>query len=630
MFFSAIFVAIFSVSRALPRCPDVPEIQIPFESPNMTCSQPLEASIQYLTSDTPISGPCVMFHTHQRFDRFREWLNSIGGYVSPKVTFRKMNPACGGLFLKDNEYLLQGELLFDVPDEASFNYRMINRVFPWLLEFEFAGSIRFWQSLALAGLLRHKPEIVGPWQALLPDLSFHPMMWPESELRELKSTHAYVLIRAARDYISSGCESFEKKVMRLMDVNCRDVLEAHAIIVSRAFGLEKGSKTNEGKSAIPFGPDLLNHSPHSASWTSHVKYGSAKNPKKIDTIFMLLGFGIDKKRELFNNYGSHSFPRAMAMYGFTAPDTHDELVIHATTHARFSGKRFDVTNGFYNSCPAEISVVDVWSVENIEPFCPRSFDNEMEEFDEGGSFRLTNRDLIAFFPQDDFPCPNPVDSFAWRYAKKRLWQRQVRVSGHQLDLNLNTKDGTEPWIPYSNTVWMALCSLPAWPHPAMVDSLVEAASTCEPVRNENYLEEFPKSLMVKDLSRTALYDLCSWYEENVMGSLGLNLNSWIAYRNQRILRENMGREIEVIDISAPLNYESNQEFMELLELIVSNKKSVFSDNGGLVAETMVETEHRSTRRVYQLEEIYRYKMQTVYMVIRKCRQPLEHVLHAIE
>jgi hypothetical protein len=625
-----IFTYFFACGRSAAICPHVVELNVPQESLRMTCANPLQAAISFLGNDTPTSGPCVMFYIHQRFDRFREWLISIGGYVSHKISFKQISAAGAGIFLNPNEFLVRGEQLFVVPDIATFNERTVRRAFPWLVKFEFAGSVRFWQSVSLAALLRNKPEVVGPWQALLPDMSFHPSLWPASHLEDLRNTYSYSLIRTSKEYIEAGCRSFQSLLLDLLDLSCRDVLEAHAIIVSRGFGLEKNPNASpESSSAIPFGPDLLNHSPHSVSWTSHVKFGSVKNPTRIETLFMLLGYTLDSKtRELFNNYGSHAFPHAMAMYGFTSPDSHDELVIHATTNAVFDGKRFDITTETMNICPSTITIPDIADTINPQKVCPSTYVGRMYRFDHTGSFRLTNRDVVAFFPHDDFLCPNFVGSFVWDYAAKELAKRKVKIIGSQLNLFLNTADGTEPWIPYENSVWMALCSLPAISSKSLVDKVIQSASSCDHSRNHHYMEEFPRNRLVQDLSRRGLFDLCSWYEEDVLGTLDTNLRKWIAYRNLRILRTASESAILTEDIALALEFSTDPEFKSLLDkIIVEGKNCVFSDNGGIVDRTTAQGSEDSVRRIFRLEEVYRYKMQTVYLVIRKCRQPLEYLLH---
>ena len=616
-------------------CQHTPEIVIPLNSPRMTCADPLSASKSYLSGGGYNSGPCVTYHANQRFDRFREWLTSIGGYVSPKISFQrgyfvnqygKLMYGNGGIFLNDNEFLHRGETLFVVPDIATFNDRMILRAYPRFQKFSFGDTTRFWQSIGLAALLRHRPDLVGPWQALLPDMNELPLMWPAWKLKTLEGTQTGAIIKMGQAHINEGCHRFESTLLKYLAIECRDIHEAHAIIASRAFGLERSQNSHDSGSAIPFGPDLLNHSPHTVSWISQVVSTDENDrPAAIETVYFLLGFTMGDSRELFNNYGGHGFHHNYAMYGYTAPDSHDELVISASLHALFDGVRYEATQANIAHCAKRISVADIGAlIPGKTRKCPVGYEARINQFfDDGGAFRLTNRDVVGFSPQTQFKCKLPIGSLLWKYAMKQLNERHIRLNMHHMVLNLNVIDGIEPWLPYDQSVLMALCSVPADASTRQIDQLVSNASTCAPIRDQRNLEEYPKSHLVRELSRVGLYDLCSWYEVDMLGSLELNLASWIAYRNARIMRKSRFT-VRVVD---SLELESPVVFRMFIQSIVDGKQAVISDNNGPIdTESDRVVTHLSLQRIIELEEVYRYKMQTAFLVQRKCRKPLERVV----
>lgn len=605
------------------KCRHVDPIMVPIRSPAMCCADPLVAAIAYVVGSAPTRGPCVMYNANHRFDRFREWITLLGGYVSEKITFYRghfvdqngnSRIGFGGIFLNPNEHLYQGELLFVVPDEATFNDRMILRAYPWLSKFEYGNSFRFWLSMGLAALLRHNPHFVAPWQALLPDLSDHPLIRPNA-ISDLRGTQAGTLIYTTLSYINSGCRNFDT-YMAFLEISCKDIHEAHAIIASRAFGLEKISGAREMSSGIPFGLDLLNHSPHTISWTSQVRYGSASRPKKIETVFYLLGFTLSDSRELFNNYGGHALAHVLAMYGYTAPDTWDELVVHATPYAMLDGVRYEAIYGT-DKCKSSISIQDLVGSE----ICKKDIDNRRLPFDKSGSFRLTNKDVISFSPIKDFICRTQVDSLVWLHILKKLSDRLLRINYNQFVLALNGMDGSEPILVYNDAVVTALCAASFGDTKSIMD-FVESATTCDPDRDHYYLEEYPKSRLVKQLSREALYDLCSWYEFDLLGTLQDNLYKWIAYRNARIVQTNTVSRL--VESWIPKDFTTHEDFTNFLAHIVDNKLTVFFDKNGTIDKTYRKAVERlSNSRIEQLEEVYRYKMQAAYMVMRKCRQPLE-------
>ena len=604
-------------------CRHVDAIMVPLKSPDMCCADPLVAAIAYVVGSAPSRGPCVMYNANHRFDRFREWLTLLGGHVSEKISFHRghfvdqhgrAQTGYGGIFLNPNEHLRQGEMLFVVPDEATLNDRMILRAYPWFTRFEYGSSNRLWLSLGLAALLKHNPEYVAPWQALLPDLSDHPLIRPKGP-SDLWGTQAGLLVHTTHSYINSGCRNFQHTYMAFLEISCKDVHEAHAIIASRAFGLERLAGSHEMSSSIPFGPDLLNHSPHSVSWTSQVRYGAPSRPKQIETVFFLLGFTLSDSRELFNNYGVHALAHVLAMYGYTAPDSWDELVVHATPYALLDGVRYEAVHG-KDTCKSSVTIADVTG-SNV---CKKDIDSRRLPFDESGSFRLTPKDVVNIAPRVDFQCRIGIDSLVWLDILKKLADRLLHISYDQFVLALNGMDGSEPLLMFHDAVLMALCAFPRTGIP--ITDFVESATTCDPERDHYYLEEYPKGRLVRDLSRQGLYDLCAWYEVDVLGTLQRNLQLWIAYRNARIARHNKGSRL--LESVVSFQFRTHVDFENFLAHVVDNKMTVFSDAGGAIDKTYKRAVSRmSTSRIEQLEEVFRYKMQTAFMVMRKCRQPLD-------
>jgi hypothetical protein len=303
------------------------------------------------------------------------------------------------------------------------------------------------------------------------------------------------------------------------------------------------------------------------------------------------------------------------MYGYTAPDSWDELVVHATPYAMLDGVRYEAIYGT-DKCKAFISIQDLVGSQ----ICKKDIDYRRLPFDKSGSFRLTEKDVIHFSPRKDFKCRTQVDSLVWLHILKKLSDRLLRINYNQFVLALNGMDGSEPMLVFHDAVLMALCAFSG--NAKSIMEFVESATTCDPDRDHYYLEEYPKRPLMKQLSRQALYDLCSWYEFELLGTLQDNLDQWIAYRNARIVRQNtVSRSVESL---IPNSFRTHVDFTDFLAHIVDNKFTVFSDQAGAIDKTYKRAVKLLTNsRIEQLEEVYRYKMQTAYMVVRKCRQPLE-------
>ena len=628
----AVFVGLsLNAEGSKTSCAAVPEILVQLKT-SQCCASPLKATIAFLEGSTPTTGACGTYLASQRFERFREWITLMGGYVSPKISFQrghfvdsvsgKARVGYGGIFLNAYEYLHQSEMLFSIPERATFSESMISRHIPTVPRFTFLNSDKLWLSIGLAALLKHYPAVVGPWQALLPDMRSHPVFWPDSDMHLLRGTQAAKILGVSRETVRLGCLAALQQLVHL-DLSCDEVKEAFAIITSRAFGLNRLSNPREQSSAIPFGPDLLNHSPHSASWISRVIHGPEALPDRIDTVFFLVGFVLSESRELFNNYGKHALPAALASYGFTQPDSKDELVILATTDGDFDGKRFDVNNFTRMFCPAKVGITDLVT---RPPTCPAVYgprDHGM--LDSAGYFRLTDKDVVLFSHEDrDVSCSTTVDGLVWRYVKRQLRPRNVIVEPIQFTVPLNVMNGAEPLLPFPIAVWTALCAIPTFTSIAFLNAFIESASTCSVERNKFYLEEYPLGPIVKALSRLALFNICAFHEFETLEGLHKSLRMWIAYRNLRVKRQFPSADIE--GIPNDLTFPSNVAFIRFLERIVSRTDRVFTDGGGLIDATTAAGVRTAAYRVHRLEEIYRYKMQSAYMVMMKCRQPLESVV----
>lgn len=626
------WVSFFSlILTTVSTCVNIPEILIPI-NPRLSCGFPLQASVAYLTGSTPIQDACIMYLASHRFDRFREWLNSMGGYANPKISFHRghfVDPVSGkprfghgGVFLNANEYLSPGELLFSVPEQATFGEAMVARYFPTFPRFLLMYSDKLWLAIGLAGLLKHHPKVVGPWQALLPDMRYHPIFWPDADMNEFRNSQAFKIITVSREMVDTGCQ-LTANHMQQMDLTCDDVKEAYAILTSRAFGMGRLAGTNEPSSAIPFGPDLLNHSPHSASWISRVVHGPQSHPDKVETVFYLVGYVLSESRELFNNYGKHALPGALATYGFTQPDNKDELVIVATTDADFEGKRFEHTAFTKSFCPSKLGVKDLFS----SPLTCTAKYPPMQQgiFDTAGYFRLTEKDAILLGHEDaEIECSTPVNGIAWKHVKHELKKRQVDLDAIQFTVPLNVMNGAEPLLPFRVAIWMALCAIPNHAPVAWLDQFVQSASTCEIERNKYYLEDFPLGKLVKSLSRLALFNTCAFHETETLGGLATSLRLWIAYRNLRVQLQHSVFDSK--DISHILSFSSNTAFVRFLAFVVERKDRVFSDSGGMIDRATETAARMPAHRIERLEEIHRYKMQSAYMVMMKCRQPLESVV----
>ena len=594
-------------------CPEVSEFTIRVDLA-ITCAHPLNAVIEYLLLDTPTAGACSMYTATDRFNRFREHFRSIGGFVSEKVTFRRghyVNPitkkpsfSVGGLFLKANEVLLQGETIFYVPEEAVFGEKMIRQHLPYLRKFSYGNSYKFWACIALAALLRYHPAVVGPWQALLPEISYHPQLWSQSDLNHLKGTSAYLSIQAANEFLERGCSMYAA-VMELYDLTCKEIISAYALITSRSFAFGDVP-------SIPFGPDLLNHNPHTASWISRVLYGPSKRPHRSDVIFFINRYVLTESRELFNNYGPHAFASNLAAYGFTAPDEEDELVVVATGDGIFNGKLFRERS---NSCPAKITLDDL-SLEYLKT-CSADFDAKMRyKFDQNGDFRLLDRDFEILSLDKDFPCRNPIGGFVWQRALKRINELNVRIPRHDYILKFNVVDGAAPHVSPGEAAWMTICSMSHYE-----DSLLVRASQCPLSRSTRYAEEFPLHPDIKSRVKKVIHGACTQFELKKVGPFEDHFWKWIAYRNLKITRTKRIFPKTRLLTDLPTTGSTR----DLLEDIVRGKDTVHVDPWGIVGQKMIQSSNESIKKLLFMEEISKFRMQIAYLVRRKCADSLESV-----
>jgi hypothetical protein len=612
-----------SVRFVIPTCTDIPLIYVP-DQPKLCCPDPLEAVVSYLEGATPLEGPCVMFTATHRFDRFREWLKLIGGDVSDKVTFRRGHYAdpisgkpmftVGGLFLNPNEILRQGELLFVVPHQAAFAERTIRDHIPWLHKFKYHGSTRFWLSAGLAGLLKSFPRVVGPWQALLPQMDYQPCLWPEEDLRELEFTPTHSTIMSGINYIEEGCKDYSHIVRRL-GVSCREILTGYAIIVSRSFGLELFP--GEEASAIPFGPDLLNHNPNTISYISQVPW----DMKRSETVFYLNRYTLGESRELYNNYGPHSLPSNMAMYGFTNPDTEDELVIIATTNGAFMGTVYPLISRYF--CPSRIDFSSYPNPRNHMVCLANHIPITDGSFDPDGTFRLIDRDLYNFYPASSWKCASHQRGPLWERVEGDLINRLVYPEGDNYTLKLNVYDHTEPEMTNPVLAWFALCALPSNSGESKIREFVHLATTCaKPIGRQR--DQFPVENSLKNMARMTLQNGCEGVNKRI-GSLYQNVLRWIGFRSLRIRLtnknykiKNIGKELNEIFMNRPKN------LIALLTLIIQDQTTVYT--GHELIDFIVEYFGSDVGSIFKIEEIYKYKFQTNYLIEKKCGNAIQKKL----
>ena len=619
LFSFGVFVVVCFSQETAEICPEVAEIAIQVDKP-MTCAYPMSAVGKYLLSDTPLDPACSMFTATDRFNRFREYIHSLGGFVNEKVTFRRgyyMNPvtkrlsySVGGLFLKPHEVLRQGETIFYVPEEATFGEKMIKTHLPFLPKFMYGKSYRFWACLGLAALFRYFPFVVGPWEALLPEISYHPQLWSDSELSHLKGTSAFTSITSMREHVEGGCSEYSE-LLDIFELTCKDVLIAYALVQSRSFGFDNVP-------CIPFGPDLLNHNPHAVSWIGRVPYGPAESPYRTDIIFYLNSYTLTESRELFNNYGPHGMTSALIAYGFTAPDEVDELVIVATADGVFNGKHFPITSEARDSCPAAINFKDLTLNKNSFTCSADFVSTARYGFDIYGNFRLVGRDYEIISFDRNFPCQNPVGGFIWGRAAKRLRELNVKlVPMEQYLLKFNVLDGVEPHVSPQQAAWMTVCSLKEFD-----ETILLRASQCPISTSSRYIEEYPLHPLVKSRVRKVMHAACTMYEMKNVGSFENNLWKWIAYRNLKIKRtqKKIAEAVFLKDVSSSVN---SREARDLLEDVVRGKNTLHVDTWGIIDDKMIQSSNESASKLFFLEEITKYRMQLAYLARKKCSEPLE-------
>ena len=547
------------------------------------------------------------------------------GYFVDPVT-RKLDYSVGGIYLKHNEEIVQSEMLMYVPLRATFSEHMIRAHIPWLQKFIYGQSARLWMSFGLAALIAHFPDVVGPWAALLPDVTTHPILWPESEVTQLLGTRTYESVNGIRKIIAAGCDRFMTHLDSL-DITCRQVAEAYAIIMSRAFGLEIA--TGDARSAIPFGPDLLNHSPHSVSWISLVDpppsapYQSAQQILESSghVIYYLRSYVLGNSRELFNNYGQHGLSMDMAMYGFTAPDNSDELVIVSSLHGVFDGVHIPYTQR--EVCPKPWGNLGVPTTHT----CSLAHYNAVEaRHDTAGYYRLTNNDYLSFFPSRLLQCKNTVGGPQWVWMVRELRRLNVQYDEHQYLLHLNVIDGAEPHMNHATSVWMAICALPPSLPFHIVSRVIEELSLCKPVHTSAYYqyEEYPLHPAIRNLAKKTLLDLCVMYHTAILDDHLHNFVHWISARNELCRRRGCQKK-KRLDVN--VDFINSRSFMTMLRIINANKNRIWTDNGGVI--DYLSASHKSNRASYlfRREELFKLKMQVSYMLFQKCRSPLEAVVH---
>ena len=609
-----------------------------FENPEYvgwTCANPVSAVESFLTGNPMRSGPCAVFQPRDRFVRFREWINSMGGIVSDKIDFNrgyfvdpsngKLSYSVGGVFLKPHEELVQSEILMYIPLRATFSEHMIRAHIPWFRKFLHIHSPRLWMSFGLAALIAHFPDVVGPWAALLPEMDYHPIFWPESDINQFVGTNTFQQLAGIRKQISQGCIEHANHLESL-DITCRQVSEAYAIIMSRAFGLE--ITPGDSSSAIPFGPDFLNHSPHSVSWISLVNAPSKDDnfsPQQIlesdgHVIYYLRSFVLGPTRELYNNYGQHGMSVDMALYGFTSPDNHDELVIVSTLGGFFAGTHYPLTRR--DICPKQSGQALTRPPQNT---CLLQHYKTLEYHqDSAGYFRVTKSDYINFHPSSMLKCSNTVDGLQWTWIMNQLRYLNVRYDNTQYLLHLNVMDGAEPHMNHPTSVWMSVCALPPMVKFETVLSIVEELSQCKESHTSKYYhhEEYPLHPGLRNLAKKSLLNLCTLYQSEVLGHYTLNFFGWIGARNELCRRRGCWKGTEVESETM-----FQRPFIKLLTEVNADKDRLWTDNGGPIGAISIEYQSRTRRFVHRAEEILKFKMQLSYMLSQKCRNPLEAVVH---
>ena len=631
----SILISISWASLSTASCADKPYFGNQFGAWT-TCGSPLVAVDSFLSGDPYRDGPCAVFSPEDRFKRYSEWITSLGGFISPKIEFRRghfVDPitrtarfTIGGVFLKANEEILQNEMLMYIPFRATFSEHMIRAHIPWFRKFLHMQSPRLWMSFGLAALLAHFPDVVGPWAALLPDVSDHPILWPEKHIQQLVGTNTFQVLSAVRNQLSTGCREYANH-LETLDVTCTQVSKAYAIIMSRAFGLEM--VPGDAANAIPFGPDFLNHSPHTVSWITTVNpppQDPNLSPQAIldssaGVLYFLRSFVLGQSRELFNNYGQHGMSMDMAMYGFTAPDTTDELVIVSTLGGIFDGIHYPLTRR--DICPKSKKNFDS---DLSHPTCSLAAYKVLSyNQDSSGYYRLTNGEYLSFYPGRMLNCSNTVDGPQWKWIIRELNRLNVRFDEHQYILHLSVMDGAEPHMNHPTSVWMALCALPPMLHADLVAKIVEELSLCKSAHTSKYYhnEEFPLHPAVRNLAKKSLLQLCSIYQENVIQHHIQNFLVWIGARNENCRRRGCPKKILKLDLEK-LN---SRTFLDLLRDINAMKNRIWSDDGGPV--DLISQGFRSSTSSYvaKMEEIFKFKMQIAYMLSQKCRSPLEFAVH---
>lgn len=576
------------------------------------CPDPVDASFNYLKGVVNYEGPCKTDSATDRFIRYSEWITDLGGWVNPKIFFRRgeyvdevsgeLEYSVGGVFLKRDEHISQGEVLIEVPASAHFCDKLILDHIPWFQKFTHMDLPRLWLSMGLAALIKYHPSALGPWAALLPDISYHPTLWSDEDKMEVYGTHAFSMLLWADHMSNTGCSEHEEK-FRALKITCEEAKRAHAIIMSRSFGMTM----NPGDSGvtIPLGFDFLNHNPNTKSGISRLDNNTS--------FFQMYSFTLPPSRELFNNYGPHTMSLNLVLYGFTSPDTKDELVIQATTDGVFDGEIHPLVPGEY--CPRN----DVGFTSPSLPECISSVHTNMvaNGWDEYGNFRLSSHETIAMpFRNQWIGCPNRIDGPFWKYLEQHpVAHTQLEDFGEYV-LPLGAVDGSLPRFEQTSMTYLAACALPPLVSGDVLKKFATDVSTCQKAKSSTLHPA------IQHMAWSTMLRVCNHYEFTVWGGLKEQVQKWIAYRNVRI---GLNRSaVPTKSITHLLDFSNKDEFYQLLQYVNSHKTVELSDND--IDQLTRTYRDLPVETIYKKEEIHKFMMQTVYLLERKCRNPIENVM----
>jgi len=306
----------------------------------------------------------------------------------------------------------------------------------------------------------------------------------------------------------------------------------------------------------------------------------------------------------------------MVLYGFTSPDTHDELIIAYTNEALFDGVLFPPQVG---KCPKSSRNF----IPEDPPICSQIMYNMLQQRNQrqGSPYSALESDAVVIKTTNNLVSEISKNLLRISIAKTLDFNLVYYSPSHvQLPLNKAVDDSSpKPPLDHATVAWMVLSSLPLYLPIPKIDKIVNQLSTCTVSKSSK--DEFPISSLLGSIAKNFILELCSKERRGkVIGDFRENFLQWIAARNESCRRRGCRNKVIA---KKDLKSISLKSFSKFLQKIVSNRDRIWTDNGGALDKLTITYGKRSNDYVFRMEEIFKYKMQMSYLLDDKWKQPLQ-------